>query len=138
MKNQQFNYFIQFRSISGSKNDHDFTRNSKKISFSRNVYQIEKNPNKPDQLTVTLKYNHFKFQENKRNKYRYIELLLHLCVLIAFWLGVDLITLPASLVRAWPAFKFFTLYSLYYLVISLIFLFELWFAFVRFLKFKND
>ena len=124
--------------MSGTKNDRDFTRNSEKINFARNLYQLGKNPKRPDQLTVTLKYNHFKFEEIQRNRYRYIELLLHLCVLIAFWLGVDLITLPASLERAWPMFKLFTLYSLYYLVSSLIFLFELWFAFVRFLKFKND
>lgn len=99
---------------------------------------MERNPNRKDQLTVTLSYNNLKFQENRSNKYQWIELLLHLWILVAFWFGVDFIALPVSLTRAWPMFKLFTLYTLYYAVVALIGLFELGFAFVRFLKFKKD
>lgn len=87
---------------------------------------------------MTMSLNNLRFQENRRNRFRYVELFFHLFTLVSFWLGVDFITLPVSLKKACPVFKFFFLYALYYLVVSLICLFELWFAFVRFLKFKND
>ena len=134
----QFNYFMQFRSIATDKNKYDFTQNTEIVNFAKTVYELEKNPERSDQLTVTVSLNNLQFRENSRNRYRWVELFFHLFVLASFWLGVDFITLPASLERAYPVFKFFALYALYCVVVSLIWLFELWFAVVRFLKFKKD
>lgn len=132
---------MQFRSIATDKNKYDFTKNTEMINFAKNVYELERSPESPersDQLTVTMSFNHLEFRENRRNRYRWVELFVHLLVLASFWFGVDFVTLPASLKRAYPVFKFFTIHALYYVVTFLIWLFELWFAFVRFLKFKND
>lgn len=118
-QNRQFNYFIQFRSIATDKNRYDFTKNTEHVNFLKNVYELERNPQKSDQLSMTMSLNNLRFQQDRRNRFRYVELFFHLFALVSFWLGVDFITLPISLEKAWPVFKYFLLYALYYLLNSI-------------------
>ena len=129
--------YIQFRAIATKRNEYDFTKNTKIILLTKTVYAM-KSTNKADKITLNFKTGLIKTQQNSRNRYRYFECFLHLFVVAAIWFRLDLWTLPTSLANAYPFCKYFTIYSLYYLVSFLVYLFDLWFAFVRFLKFKND
>ena len=137
IKNRQFNYYMQFRAIATKRNEYDFTKNTELAIFTKTVYTM-KSINKTDRIKLNIETNPIKFEQNSRNRYRYVECFLHLFVLAAFWFRLDLWTLPTSLANAYPFCKYFTIYALYYLVSLLVYLFDLWFAFVRFLKFKND
>ena len=137
IKNRQFNYYIQFRSIATRRNKYDFTKNTEKLMIKNTVY-LRKRTNKTDKISLSVNASPLKFQEISRNRYRFVELFLHLFTLISFWFKVDFITFPTSLKNAYPVFKYFVVYFLFYVVDFLIRLFNLWFALVRFLKFKND
>ena len=137
IKNKQFNYYMQFRAIATTRNDYDFTKNTERIMIKNSVY-LKKNTSQTNTVSFTVSASPFKFQENTTNRYRFVELFLHLFTLISFWFKVDFITFPTSLKKAYPIFKYFFVYFLYFVVDFAIRLFELWFAFVRFLKFKND
>ena len=136
IKNRQFNFFIQFRSISSTKNDYDFTKNSLTGTINRAFYAEKDDQN--GNINITLHSSLIKFQQDTRNRYRIIEFFLHSLTLITFWFKIDLITLPISLKNAYPLVKYFGIYFLYFAVSLLIFLFDIVFKFFKFLKFKNN
>lgn len=137
IKNRQFNFFIQFRSIATTKNDnYDFQVNTKAISLTSSYY-VQRKLKESKNLRIIVNLDIIKFKENVRNRYRYIELFFHLFVCTSFWFKIDFIGLPVTFKKAYPFFKCFGIYFLYYFVSFLIFLFESWYAFIRFMKFKN-
>ena len=137
IKNKQFNNFILFRTLATNKNDYDFTANTPRFAFLQNVYP-EKNFKDKNTLILSFSSSSLQFEETFINRYHFIKLFLHLCVLASFYFEIDILTLPLSLKKAFPLFKYFTVYFIYYIVCFMIFSFECWFRFVRFLDFKND
>ena len=137
LKNRQFNYYMQFRAMATSRNDYDFTKNTEKVTLTQTCY-VQKESEDQKELTLTVGSNLIKFVEKSRNRYRVVELFLHLFISASFWFGVNVISLPISLKSAYPVFKMFVFYFFYYVVSFFVYLFEFWFAFVRFLKFKSD
>ena len=137
VKNKQFNYYMQFRAMATKRNEFDFTRNTEKVTLVPTFY-LKKQLEEQDHLTVTVHSSLIKIVEKSRNRFPVVELFLHLFISISFWFRVDVISLPVSLKNAFPIFKLFALYFFYYIVSFLVYLFDLWFAFVRFLKFKSD
>ena len=137
LKNRQFNYYMQFRAMATTRNDYDFTKNTEKVTLKQSFY-IKKELEEQEELTAIVGSSLIKFVENSRNRYRIAELFLNLFISVSFWFGVNVISLPISLKTGYPVFKMFVIYLFYYVVSFLIYLFERWFAFVRFLKFKSD
>lgn len=135
IKNKQFNSFIQFRSITSSKNKYDFTRNYVIGSINRNFYTEKHSLNST--LKLTFHSDLFEFQMKSRNRYRIVESFLNLFILIVFWFKVDFITLPISFKNSVPFLKFLLLTFLYYVVSLLIFVFDLIFFFIKFLNFRR-
>lgn len=136
IRNRQFNFYMQFRAMSSRKNEYDFTRNTDRISLKNTVYQ--KVSNQTDRITLNINSNLAKYDQISRNRYRYVELFLHLFLLASLWFRLDIYSLPISLRNSYPTFRYWTIEFLYYFVSFLIYLFEIWFAFVRFLKPRDD
>ena len=119
----------------GNKNDYDFRTNLQKYAFMSD-FTSEKSYLSADHLVVSFRSILLKFKLLNRNRYRWVELFLHLFILTSFWFKVSFIDLPTSLSKAWPIVKFFCIVLLYCIVVFLLFIFETWFKLIRFLDFK--
>ena len=138
IRNRQFNFYIQFRAMSSKANDYDFTRNTDRIALKNTAYEKISNKMHGDKITLNVHSNLAKYVQISRNRYRYVELFLHLFLLASLWFRVDIYSLPAILRKSYPTFRFWSIEFLYFFVSFLIVLFEIWFAFVRFLKPRGD
>ena len=135
IKNQQFNSYIHFRTLSGNKNDYDFQTNIRKLTFMSDFIH-EKSYLGDNYLVVSLRSVLLKYKMHSTSKYTFVEFFLHLFILSSLYFKVDIFNLPIHLKNAYPIVKFFVIVLLYCLVCCILFIFETWFKLIKFLDFK--
>ena len=136
ISNFRFQNFILFRSLEGTKNEFDFTVNSKRYNFLSDYYH-DHSYDLGNRTVLSFISSTIYSASLTTNKYHWIELFLHLAVLFAFWFKTSLAHLPKSIKRAYPFLKFSAVCFLYLIVVTLILFFKVIFGIINFLSFRR-